>query len=55
MRLGQFLSSLIADGIGHRRAIMELKRRAERGDAAKALAILSRAPDIDPLPGDERL
>jgi hypothetical protein len=51
--LNQLLSAFIADGIGHRRAIMELKKRATRGDADAALAILDRAPNVPPDPEDE--
>ncbi|OBZ92972.1 hypothetical protein ADU59_24705 [Pararhizobium polonicum] len=51
--LNQLLSAFIADGIGHRRAIMTLKKRAERGDPAAALAILDRAPNVKPDAGDE--
>ncbi|WP_111561844.1 hypothetical protein [Rhizobium sp.] len=51
--LNQLLSAFIADGIGHRRAIMSLKKRAERGDASAALAILNSVPDSEPDAGDE--
>lgn len=51
--LNQLLSSFVADGIGHRRAILELKKRAERGNPEAALGILDRAPDVDPEEGDE--
>lgn len=51
--LNQLLSAFIADGIGHRRAIMELKVRAARGNADDALAILDRVPNVAPEPGDE--
>ena len=51
--LNQLLSAFIADGIGHRRAIMNLKARAERGNVEAALAILDSAPDVDPDTGDE--
>lgn len=51
--LNQLLSAFIADGVGHRRAILGLKKRAARGDAEAALAILDRAPDVTPDPGDE--
>lgn len=50
--LNQLLSSFIADGIGHRRAILGLKIRAERGDPTAALAILDRAPSAEPDPED---
>jgi hypothetical protein len=51
--LNQLLASFIADGIGHRRAILSLRKRAARGNAEAALAILERAPDVAPDPGDE--
>jgi hypothetical protein len=51
--LNQLLSAFIADGIGHRRAIMALKGRAETADVGAALAILDRAPGGEPDEGDE--
>lgn len=51
--LNQLLSAFIADGVGHRRAIMNLKRRGARGNAKAALDILDRAPDVAPDDGDE--
>jgi hypothetical protein len=51
--LNQLLAAFIADGIGHRRAILGLKQRAARGNTEAALAILERAPDLMPDPGDE--
>ncbi len=51
--LNQLLSAFIADGIGHRRAIMNLRSRAALGNVDAALAILDRAPDVEPDPGDE--
>lgn len=50
--LNQLLSSLIADGIGHRRAILALRRRAEDGDQAAALSVLDKVPANAPDPGD---
>lgn len=55
--LNQLFSSLIADGIGHRRAIMALKARAAQGDPQSALLILDRVPAVEPdaddaLPAD---
>lgn len=50
--LNQLLSAFIADGIGHRRAIMSLKNRATQGNVDAALAILNRTPDVDPDPDD---
>jgi hypothetical protein len=51
--LNQLLSAFIADGIGHRRAIMSLKTRAARGNVDAALAILDHVPDVAPDAGDE--
>lgn len=51
--LNQLLSAFIADGIGHRRAIMALKERAARGNVDAALEILDRTPDVEPDAGDE--
>jgi hypothetical protein len=51
--LNQLLSAFIADGIGHRRAIMNLKKRVAGGNVDAALAILDRTPDAAPDPGDE--
>jgi hypothetical protein len=51
--LNQFLGSIIAERIGEMRAFDYIERRAERGNAEAALAILARAPDLPPLPGDE--
>lgn len=51
--LNQLLSAFIADGVGHRRAILNLRQKAARGNAEAALAILDRAPDVSPDPGDE--
>jgi hypothetical protein len=50
--LNQLFSSLIADGIGHRRAIMALKARAAQGDPQAALRVLDRVPAVDPDPDD---
>lgn len=51
--LNQFLSTLIAERVGELRAVADIRARAERADAAAALAILGRAPDRAPLDGDE--
>ena len=50
--LNQLLAAFIADGIGHRRAIMNLKKRAASGNVEEALAILARTPDVAPDTGD---
>jgi pyruvate/2-oxoglutarate dehydrogenase complex dihydrolipoamide acyltransferase (E2) component len=51
--LNQLLATFIADGIGHRRAVLDLKRRAARANPQAALEILARAPKVAPDPGDE--
>lgn len=51
--LNQLLSAFIADGIGHRRAILSLQRRAARGNVEAALSILDRTPGVEPDAGDE--
>lgn len=52
--LDQLFATFIAEGIGHRRALLELRKLAGRGDvAAAALAVLERVADADPDPGDE--
>lgn len=51
--LNQLLSAFIADGIGHRRAILSLQKRAARGNVEAALSILDRTPDVEPDAGDE--
>lgn len=50
--LNQLLSSLIADGIGHRRAILALRQRADAGNMAAALAVLDKVPATTPDSGD---
>jgi hypothetical protein len=51
--LNQLIATFVADGIGHRRAILSMKKRAERGNVSKAKDILSRVPDAQPVDGDE--
>lgn len=51
--LNQLLSSLIADGIGHRRAILALRQRAQTGDPKAALSVLDKVPPTPPDTGDE--
>lgn len=46
--LNQLLATFIADGVGHRRAILELKKRARRANKEAARAIVARAPDVAP-------
>lgn len=51
--VNQFLGSLIAEGLGHRRGIRSISQRAERGDPNRALAILEAIDGDAPVPGDE--
>jgi hypothetical protein len=51
--INQLLVAIIAEGLGHRRGLQELKRRAARADVANALRILDGAPDAPPDAGDE--
>jgi hypothetical protein len=53
--LNQLFAAFIADGIGHRRAIMSLKERAARGNADAALSILDRVPHEKPAPEDDMI
>lgn len=52
--INQLMVALIAEGLGHRRGLKELRKRASRADVAEALRILDGAPDVPPEPGDER-
>ena len=51
--LNQMLLSLIAEGIGHRRALKAIRQRADRGSPEKALAVLESLGSFPPEPGDE--
>jgi hypothetical protein len=51
--INQLLVSLISEGLGHRRGLRDLRKRAGRADVAEALRILDRAPDVAPEEGDE--
>lgn len=51
--VNQMFLSLIAEGMGNRRALKSLQQRASRGDPQKALDILDRLPSLPPEPGDE--
>lgn len=53
--LNQLFAAFIADGIGHRRAIMSLKERAARGNADAAFSILDRVPHGTPDPEDDMI
>ena len=51
--INQLLVSLIAEGMGQRKAWRTMQRRAERGDPAKALAVLDSVNGQPPEIGDE--
>jgi hypothetical protein len=51
--LNQLFLSMIAERIGAIKAMDAIERRAERADVAKALAVLSRVPDVPHVEGDE--
>jgi HicB family len=51
--INQFLVALIAEGLGHRRGLRDLQKRAARADVEEALRILDHAPDMPPEEGDE--
>ena len=51
--INQLLVALISEGLGHRRGLLDLQKRAARADVAAALRILDQAPDDAPDEGDE--
>jgi hypothetical protein len=51
--VNQIFVSFIAEGLGHRRGLKMMRDRAARADVDAALAILAKAPDVAPDPGDE--
>jgi hypothetical protein len=51
--INQFLATLIAERIGELKAFEHIKARIDRGSSKKARAVLARAPDRAPVPGDE--
>lgn len=51
--INQLLVALISEGLGHRRGLRDLQKRATRADVAEALRILDHAPDVAPDEGDE--
>lgn len=51
--LNQFLASLIAERVGELKALAGIEARSARANPEAALAILRRAPDRQPLEGDE--
>jgi hypothetical protein len=51
--INQLLVALISEGLGHRRGLLDLQKRAARADVAAALRILDQVPDVAPDEGDE--
>lgn len=52
--INHLLVSLVAEGLGHRRALLEMRNRASRGNPEAALHILNNiVPDVPPDEGDE--
>jgi hypothetical protein len=51
--INQLLVALISEGLGHRRGLLDLKKRASRADVADALRILDQVPDVAPDEGDD--
>ncbi len=51
--INQLLVALISEGLGHRRGLRDLRKRAARADVAEALRILDGAPDTAPDEGDK--
>jgi hypothetical protein len=51
--INQLLVALISEGLGHRRGLRELQKRASRADVAEALRIFDEVPDVAPDEGDE--
>jgi predicted nucleic acid-binding protein len=51
--INQLLVSLISEGLGHRRGLLDLRERAARADVTEALRTLDHAPDAAPDEGDE--
>ena len=51
--INQLLVALISEGLGHRRGLRDLQKRAVRANVASALRLLDEAPDAVPEKGDE--
>lgn len=51
--INQLLVALIAEGLGHRQGLRDLRMRAARANVAGALRMLGGAPDVAPDAGDE--
>ena len=51
--INQLLVALISEGLGHRRGLRDLQKRAARANVADALRILDHAPDAAPEASDE--
>ena len=50
--INQLFVALISEGLGHRRGLRELQKRAARSDVTNALRLLDSAPDVTPDEGD---
>jgi hypothetical protein len=51
--INQLLVALISEGLGHRRGLRDLQKRAARANVADALRILDDAHDAAPEASDE--
>ena len=51
--INQFISTAVAEKLAALMTEDYLEKRAQRGSREKFLAILAKAPDIPPEPGDE--
>ena len=49
--MGQFIAMAVAEKVASLRAVDYLRERAKRGSREKLLAVLQKAPDVEP---DER-
>jgi len=53
--INNFIVSAVAEKIAARRTVEWLKKQAaERGSPERLLELLDQAPDVPPMPGDER-
>ncbi len=53
--MNAFLSAIVAERVGEKKVLAQLRARAAQADAARALAVLGQAPDRAPKAGDEVL
>lgn len=51
--VNQFMATVLAERVGEMKATRHFIQRSQIGDPAAALAIMLRAPDRPPMPGDE--